>query len=108
MSNCFVSNNCIGTGSWGENPIILDEGVSFNDIFEANNGVAISSDYTLKENVDRSKFLGTDNTVIGIEGGNGFSNKGLAPIPYIVGKRVAEQTDASGMLNIKIRVKAGE
>ena len=107
VNNCFVSNNCIGTGSWGENPIILD-GVSWNDIFEANNGIAISSDYTLKDNVDRSKFLGTDDKVIGIEGGNGFSNKGLAPIPYIVAKKVDESTDASGMLNIKIRVKAGE
>ncbi|MBR6180743.1 MAG: hypothetical protein IKQ77_05975 [Prevotella sp.] len=107
VNNCFVSNNCIGTGSWGENPIILD-GVSFDDIFESNNGIAISSDYSLKENVDRSKFLGTDGKVIGIEGGTGFSNKGLAPIPYIVDKRVDEKTDASGMLNVKIRVKAGE
>ncbi len=106
--NCYASNNCLGSWNWGENPILLDEGVTWNDIFKANNGVAISSDYSLKENVDKSKFKGTDGKVIGIEGGTGFSNKGLAPIPYIVAKQVDEKTDASGMLNVKIRVKAGE
>ena len=108
----YVSNNCVGTGGWGGNeefnPIMLDEGKTFDDIFRANKGMLLSSDYRLKEGVDRSKFMGTDGTVIGIEGGSGFNPDALAPVPYIVAKHVDEQTDASGKLTVKIRVKAGQ
>ena len=104
--NCYVSYNCIGTGTWGENPIQLDEGKGWDDIFVANKGVTITSNYNFKDDVDKSKFMGTDGTVIGIYGGTGFSDKALAPIPRIVSKKVAEQTDGSGKLQIEITVKA--
>ena len=45
---------------------------------------------------------------VGIYAGTGFNDQQIAPVPYIVAKRVDEQTDASGKLNVKIRVKAGE
>ncbi len=45
---------------------------------------------------------------IGIYGGTGFSDSGMAPVPFIVAKNIPEQTDAEGKLNIKIRVKASE
>ncbi len=45
---------------------------------------------------------------VGIYAGTGFNDQQIAPVPYIVAKRVDEQTDASGKLNVKIRVKAGQ
>jgi len=45
---------------------------------------------------------------VGIYSGTGFNDDQLAPVPYIIGKRIPEQTDASGQLLIQIRVKAGE
>ncbi|MBR6979356.1 MAG: hypothetical protein IKH88_05930 [Prevotella sp.] len=108
-SGCYVSHNCIGTASWDwdENPITLDEGQTWDDVFGANNnkGVTIASDYTIKKK--SSKFLGTDGTTIGIEGGStGFDPNALAPIPRIISKKVDEQSDASGKLTIEVTVKA--
>ncbi len=105
-SNCYISNNCLGTQSWGENPILLEGGVSWSDVFEANYGVSISSNYNLKGKW--GKKAATDGSDIGIYGGNGFKDSGFSPIPHIVAKDIPEQTDASGMLKIKIRVKAAE
>ena len=107
--NCYASNNCVGTGTWAENPIQLDEGTSWTDIFKdykSDKSVTISSDYHLKDSLDVSKFKGTDGTVIGIYGGSSFSDKALAPIPRIVSKKVDEQTDGSGRLQIEVTVKA--
>lgn len=94
--------------SWGadENPIVLDVDKTFNDIFYANKGVKIISDYRLKDDIDKSNFLGSDGTVIGIEGGSGFDPDTLAPIPRIVSKKVDEQSNASGKLTINVTVKA--
>ena len=106
-SACQIFSNCIGTSSWGsdQSPIVLDEGKSFNDIFYANNGVKISSDYRIKEKTN--KFIGIDHTYIGIEGGTtGFDSNALAPIPRIVSKKVAEQTDGTGKLKVELTVKA--
>ena len=105
-SNCYISHNCNGTGSWGDNPIVLDVGKTWDDIFRAHKGVSISSDYSLKDGVDKSKFKGTDGTTIGIEGGSGFDPDALAPIPRIVSKKVDEQSDASGKLTINVTVKS--
>ena len=94
--------------SWGtdENPIVLDVDKTFNDIFYANKGVKIISDYRLKDDIDKSNFLGSDGTVIGIESGSGFDPDALAPIPRIVSKKVDEQSNASGKLTINVTVKA--
>ena len=107
VSNCQIFKNCIGVASWGsdEAPIVLDADKTFNDIFYANKGVKISSDYRIKEKSDN--FIGTDGTYIGIEGGTtGFDPDALAPIPRIISKKVDEQSDASGKLTINVTVKA--
>ena len=102
--NCFASNNCRGTASWGENPIVLAEGAKWEDIFVSNKGVNIYSDYHLKTGVKLDK--GLDGTDIGIYGGSGFSDQALAPIPRIVSKKVDEMTDGTGRLRIEVTVKA--
>ena len=104
-SDCYISNNCIGTGSWGDNPITLDEGKSWDDVFKANKGVSIASDYHLIGTW--GKGTASDGSDLGIYGGSGFSDKALAPIPYISEKKIAEQTDAAGKLSIRIKVNAG-
>ena len=108
VSGGLILRNCIGVASWGadENPIVLDVDKTFNDIFYANKGVKIISDYRLKDDIDKSNFLGSDGTVIGIEGGSGFDPDTLAPIPRIVSKKVDEQSNASGKLTINVTVKA--
>ena len=108
--NSYASNNCIGTGSWGDNPVVapeMPEGTNlWNVLFgEGNNkGVNIFSDYKVKASWAKGKA--SDGTDIGIYGGTGFSDDALAPIPRIVSKKVAEQTDATGRLRIEITVKA--
>lgn len=108
-NNNYMSNNCFEnkTCSFGENPIILeDEGMTLDDLFVKNNGIAISSDFHFKEDITTCKGQATDGTDIGIYGGSGFSDKAVAPIPRIVSKKIAEQTDESGKLRIEVTVKA--
>lgn len=98
------SNNCIGTGSMGDNPVIIDDGVNlWDDVFYANKGVSILSDYRLKGSWGKGKA--TDGTDIGIYG-NIAEKKDLTPIPRIVSKKVDESTDGSGKLQIEVTVKA--
>lgn len=106
--NCYISNNCIGTNSWGENPVVAPEGTNlWDDVFEKPNGcnVAISSDYHVI--ASWAKGAASDGTDIGIYGGSGFSEEtSLAPIPRIVSKSVTEQSDASGRLTVTVTVKS--
>lgn len=102
--NCQMFNNCIGTGSMGNNPVIIDEGVNlWDDVFYANKGVSILSDYRLKGSWGKGKA--TDGTDIGIYG-NIAEKKDLTPIPRVVSKKVDESTDGSGKLQIEVTVKA--
>lgn len=110
-NNCYVSNNCIGTGTWGENPVVapeIPEGKNVWDVLfgEGNNkGATIASDYHVK--ASWAKGAATDGTDIGIYGGSGFSEEtSLAPIPRIVSKTVEEQSDASGRLKVTVTVKS--
>lgn len=100
--NCLVSGNMTTSYSCGDDPVFL-EGVSWNDVFENYNNAAISpaSDFHFKKEYQKYSECG-------IYGGTGFSDKGMAPVPYIMAKDIPDQTDASGKLNIKIRVKASE
>lgn len=86
--------------SFGENCISL--GGSWNDLFENIAGVSLSSNFHFKE--DYKKY----ENQVGIYAGTGFHDEQMAPVPRIIAKSIPEQTDASGKLNIKIRVKAGE
>ena len=87
--------------SFGDDKIILEEGVSWNDVFVNNSGVSPASDFHFTAEYQQYSDCG-------IYGGTGFSDGALPPVPFIVAKSIPEQTDAAGNLNIKIRVKAGE
>lgn len=104
----YISNNCIGTGAWGDNPVIAPEGAKlWGDVFGEGNhrGVTIASDYHVK--ASWAKGAASDGTDIGIYGGSGFSEaKSLAPIPRIVSKTVEEQSDATGRLQVTVTVKS--
>lgn len=105
-SNNLSTNNCRDNGAWGDNPIVLPKGTVWKDVFKADNGISITSDYHLSETWAKSKD--PDLTGIGIygESGNDFSDEAVAPIPRIVSKKVAERTDGSGKLQIEVTVKA--
>ena len=100
--------NCLKSSSFGENPILIqkdDSSITWDNVFVANKGVQISSNYNLAG--DWGKGQATDGSDIGIYGGSSFSDKkSLAPIPRIVSKKVDEHTDGSGMLHIEVKVKA--
>lgn len=101
---CQISNNCSGTESWGNVPVVLEGETTWDDVFYANKGVSIYSDYRLKSSWGKGKA--TDGTDIGINVGTGFDSKSLAPIPRIVSKKVDEQTDGTGRLKVEVTVKA--
>ena len=103
--NCYVANNCILSGGWGEDCIVLDEEMTWDDVFVSNKGVVISSDYHFKDTWTKGVGKATDGTDIGLYGGSGFEMQ-HAPIPRIVSKKVAEQTDGSGRLHIEVIVKS--
>ena len=108
-NNCQASYNCIGTDSWGDNPVVLDENTTWEDVFEhydASNKFSIKSKYDLKGKWGIKQA--SDGTDIGIYGGSGFNLDQMAPVPYITFKNIPDQTDSSGHLNIQIRVKAGK
>ena len=101
-SNVQVSENFLEGGSWGDSPVLIDAGV--DDIFENCNNWSISPSSNFHFKKDYKEY----ETKVGIYAGDGFSDSGMAPVPYILAKKVDVQTDASGKLNVKIRVKAGE
>jgi hypothetical protein len=97
-----VSDNMF-PGDWGDNCINMSN-KDWNDVFKTYNGGKISptSDFNFTE--DYQEYSN-----IGIYGGNTkFSDSGMAPVPFIESKDIPDKTDAAGMLNIKIRVKASE
>ena len=98
-----TSGNMCLNDVFGDDPINLQAN-SWDDVFvNYNNGDADpTSDFHFKEGYKQYE------SKVGIYAGDGFDDKALVPVPYIVAKHVDEQTDASGMLNIKIRVKAGK
>lgn len=103
-SNNTVSGNMAFQSLPQDEDVIDMTGVDPNDVFENyNNGVVSpASDFHFKE-----AYKSYENRVGVYANGTNF-DKQMAPVPYIVAKRVDEQTDASGKLNVKIRVKAGE
>lgn len=106
-NNCIISHNCVGTKEWGDNPIVLEEGQKWENVFEnydSKKAISIVSKYKLTTKWGKGAAL--DGTDLGIYGGSGFSDTALAPIPRIVSKKVSEQTDGSGKLQIEVTVKA--
>ena len=104
-SNCDniqANRNLFINYSWGDNCVNLPAGTAWEDVFEDWNGGAINpmSNFHLKETYKEYRD-------IGIDGGQGFNDHQTAPVPYIAGKQIDQETDAAGQLGIKIRVKAG-
>lgn len=106
VSRCYndlVFDN-MGKEDCGDKAIVISGEVDWTDVFVNYNGGAITpaSDFHFKGDYKQYE------NQVGIYAGDGFSDSGMAPVPYILAKKVDAQTDASGKLNVKIRVKAGE
>ena len=105
-SNNFINRNMCD-GNWGENCVNLMDGTTWDDVFVDYNGgwgegaVDTSNDFHFTEAYQQYSD-------IGIYGGTSFNDHQKAPVPYIITKRIAEQTDAAGQLKIQVRVKASE
>ena len=114
LSNAKINYNIISSGFWDcHNDIIKNNvikgsvGECSNNFFENNlENVDFSSVFT--SNYHFTETFANYESQVGIYAGDGFNDQQIAPVPYIVAKRVDEQTDASGKLNVKIRVKAGQ
>lgn len=100
-SGMITSSNML-SGTWGDECVNIGN-TDWDGVFVKYNGGSITpaSDFHFKE-----AFQQYSN--IGIYGGTGFKDDAMPPAPYIVEKEIPEQTDASGKLAIKIRVKASE
>lgn len=99
----YISDN-MTTSEYGENCInVSGEDFDWTNVFvKYDKSNPLNSDFHFKG--DYTQYNGQ----VGIYAGDGFSDKQLAPVPYIVAKHVDEQTDAQGKLSIKVRVKAGD
>ena len=100
-TNCLTSDNMVmnNNSSYGDAAIHLSKATS--EVFENPRGVTPFSNYNFKQ--DYQEYQNR----CGVYVSNGFDADQLPPVPYIVNKRIPEQTDADGKLNIKVRVKAG-
>lgn len=101
-NNIQANRNLLINYSWGDNCVNLTD-CSWEDLFEDWNDGAIDpmTDFHFKEAYQQYSD-------IGIYGGSGFNDHQTASVPYIVAKRIAEETDAAGQLKIQVRVKAGD
>lgn len=99
-SNSQGNNNLVVGGTWGDIPLVIN--ANNEDLFIKDQGVTPSSNYHFKDDYKQYE------SQVGVYADGIDFDKQLAPVPYIVAKRVDEQTDASGKLKVKIRVKAGE
>ncbi len=101
--NCQVINNLYINGSWGDDPVNLGQ-VDENALFKNLNGWQVNpvSDFHFADDYKQYE------SQVGIYAGTGFSGTNLPPVPYIVAKRIATETDAEGKLKVQIRVNAGE
>lgn len=94
-------NLFIGNTYKGDDCLRLTD-VNSTDVFIKDDGIKSTSNYHFQDAYKQNE------SQYGIYSGSGFNDKQLAPVPYIVDKQVASETDASGKLNIRIRVKASE
>ena len=103
-SDNALSGNMTFRSMSGEDLININQTgstITASDVFVDYQGVSPASNFHFKDKY--SQYEGQ----VGIYHGT-FNDQQIAPVPYIVAKRVDEQTDASGKLNVKIRVKAGD
>lgn len=101
-SNQCESNLTIKRG-FGDFCTVLEvEG--WDEVFLNFNGGSInpSSNFHFKEVYQQYE------SQVGVYAGGVDFDKQTAPVPYIIAKRIAEETDAAGQLKIQVRVKAGD
>lgn len=96
-------NSNLSPCDFGDNPINVGD-VDWNDVFEEWNGGAINpaSNFHFKESYKQYE------SQVGVYANGVDFDKQIAPVPYIVAKRIADETDAAGQLKIQVRVKSGE
>jgi len=109
--DCLIisgSNNTIYSNLYKKEVSLEDEPLNvnnadWNDVFIKFNSGSISpnSNFHFKDEYKQYE------SQVGIYAGDGFSDGAIPPAPYIVAKRIAEQTDAEGKLKVQIRVNAG-
>ena len=99
--NCILSGNMAMTDT-SEDCINIGS-VDWNDVFvKYDRSNLWNCDFHFKDEYNQYQ------NQVGIYAGDGFNDKQMAPVPYIVSKHIDEQTDAQGKLNIRVRVKAGD
>lgn len=101
VKNSLVKNNISANGNsdcGGTTFQDNKETGDFNGLFMKYNGINTNSDFHFSDIYDGSAELG-------IYGGTGFSDDCLPPMPRIVSKNIAEQTDEQGKLRIQVVVK---
>lgn len=100
-NSCTFSKNLLMGSQVGDDPVLIN--ASANDIFVNANGWSISptSDFHFKDDYKQYE------NQVGIYAGTGFNNQ-VTSVPYIIFKDVPTETDAQGMLKVRIRVKANQ
>lgn len=99
-SNNTIDMNMCRTET-GERCINIGD-LAWEDLFVNYVGLSPASDFHFKDDYKQYE------SKVGIYSGDSFNEQQMAPVPYIVAKKVDEQTDSSGKLNVKIRVKANQ
>lgn len=100
INNSTVKNNVSYKGNSGSNTVWVNnyQDTGWGSVIVKWSGIHTDSDFHFNESY-------TGDTNVGIYGGTGFSDDCLPPMPYIVSKNIAEQTDAQGKLKIQVSVK---
>ena len=99
-SSCQISENMLIAKELGDDCYKLDL-ANWDGVFDKNLGVTPASNYTFVG--DYAEY----NSKAGVHsGGTDFSDGCLPPVPYVSVKHIDEQTDASGNLTVRLRVKS--
>ena len=101
-NNIIYSNLYKKAFSLEDEPLNVND-ADWNDVFvNYNNGsISTHTNFHFKED-----YIQYENQVGVYANGVDF-DKQIAPVPYIVAKRIDQETDAAGQLKIQVRVKAG-
>lgn len=98
----YCDNNAYsGNLNVWDDPVNIDYGGDINNLFVYINNWGPLSNFRFKDDFKQYE------SQVGVYAGTGFSAGALPPVPYIVAKRIAEETDAAGKLKVQVRVNAG-
>lgn len=103
VNNSSVYNNLTGHGIRTGSGNQLDGNKSYSiasTVFVKESNIGTAGDWHFKDDYTGDRNCGV------YAGGTGFNDGGLPPMPHIISKNVAEQTDAKGNLRIEVKVKA--